>query len=84
MGVKVEISRKYTVSKRSFSNVEVISLGNNLETACRMHGVAMEKSWAEQFVSATVDAALMAQNVLLAAESLGISPMKYKVQVFFS
>lgn len=43
-----------------------------LETACRMHEVAMEKGWAEQFVSATVDAALMAQNVLLAAESLGM------------
>ncbi len=45
---------------------------NRLETACRMHGTAMQKGWAEQFVTATVDAALMAQNVLLAAESMGM------------
>jgi nitroreductase len=32
----------------------------------------MEKGWAEQFVTATVDVALLAQNVLLAAESLGM------------
>ena len=32
----------------------------------------METGWAEQFVTATVDAALLAQNVLLAAESLGL------------
>jgi hypothetical protein len=32
----------------------------------------MEKGWAEQFVTATVDTALLAQNVLLAAESLGM------------
>jgi nitroreductase len=45
---------------------------NRLETACRMHGVAMQKGWAEQFVTATVDTALMAQNVLLGAESMGL------------
>jgi nitroreductase len=45
---------------------------NRLESACRLHGKQMEKGWAEQFVTATVDAALMAQNVLLAAESLGM------------
>jgi nitroreductase len=32
----------------------------------------MEKGWAEQFVTATVDVALLAQNVLIAAESLGM------------
>ncbi|HSO19059.1 MAG TPA: oxygen-insensitive NADPH nitroreductase, partial [Desulfosarcina sp.] len=45
---------------------------NRLETACGMHGTTMQKGWAEQFVTATVDAALLAQNVLLAAESLGL------------
>jgi nitroreductase len=43
-----------------------------LDAACRMHGTTMEKGWAEQFVTATVDTALLAQNVLLAAESLGM------------
>ena len=41
---------------------------NRLEAVCRMHGTDMEKGWAEQFVTATVDTALLAQNVLLAAE----------------
>jgi nitroreductase len=45
---------------------------NRLESACRLHGTAMEKGWAEQFVTATVDTALLAQNVLLAAESEGL------------
>lgn len=45
---------------------------NRLEAACDLHGAAMQKGWAEQFVTATVDAALLAQNVLLAAESLGM------------
>ena len=45
---------------------------NRLEAVCRLRGVAMEKGWAEQFVTATVDAVLMAQNVILAAESLGM------------
>ncbi|MCB2149446.1 MAG: oxygen-insensitive NADPH nitroreductase [Deltaproteobacteria bacterium] len=43
-----------------------------LETVCRMQDIVMEKGWAEQFVTATVDTALLAQNVLLAAESLGM------------
>ena len=43
-----------------------------LEVASGMHGTAVEKGWAEQFVTATVDAALLAQNVILAAESLGL------------
>ena len=45
---------------------------NRLENACRIHGARMEEGWAEQFVTATVDVALLAQNVLLAAESLGL------------
>jgi len=45
---------------------------NRLEVAGRMHGTTVEKGWAEQFVTATVDAALLAQNVLLAAESMGM------------
>jgi nitroreductase len=45
---------------------------NRLESACEQHGVTMEKGWAEQFVTATVDAALVAQNALLAAESIGM------------
>ena len=45
---------------------------NRLEAACRMHDTIMEKGWAEQFVTATVDTALLAQNVLVAAESLGM------------
>ena len=45
---------------------------NRLETVCNIHDTVMEKGWAEQFVTATVDAALLAQNVLIAAESLGM------------
>ncbi|MDL2274689.1 oxygen-insensitive NADPH nitroreductase [Desulfosarcina sp. OttesenSCG-928-G10] len=45
---------------------------NRLDAACRMHGRVMEKGWAEQFISATVDVSLVAQNVLLAAESMGL------------
>jgi len=45
---------------------------SRLEAVGRMHGATVEKGWAEQFVTATVDAALLAQNVLLAAESFGL------------
>jgi nitroreductase len=45
---------------------------NRLVSICTMHGATVEISWAEQFVTATVDAALLAQNVMLAAESLGM------------
>jgi nitroreductase len=45
---------------------------NRLDSACGMHGNPMDKGSAEQFVTATVDTALLAQNVLLAAESLGM------------
>jgi nitroreductase len=45
---------------------------NRLDSACRMHGKEMTDGYAEQFVVATVDTALIAQNTLLAAESLGL------------
>ena len=45
---------------------------NRLEAVAGMHAATVEKGWAEQFVTATVDAALLAQNVLLAAESVGL------------
>jgi nitroreductase len=45
---------------------------NRLIAVCKSHGVAPECGWAEQFVTATVDAALLGQNVILAAESLGM------------
>jgi len=43
-----------------------------LEAACGKHQVSPETGWAEQFVVATVDTALVAQNLMVAAESLGI------------
>lgn len=42
------------------------------EKACGMCGMEMVKGYTEQFIIATVDAALVAQNTLLAAESLGL------------
>lgn len=45
---------------------------NRLETVGNQYGVPVEKGWAEQLIVATVDAALLAQNVMLAAESLGL------------
>jgi nitroreductase len=45
---------------------------NRLDTACRMRGKAMARGYFEQFIIATVDAALFAQNTMLAAESLGL------------
>ena len=43
-----------------------------LETACRMHAKEMAKGFAEQFLVATVDTALLAQNAMITAESLGL------------
>lgn len=40
--------------------------------ACAMHDMEMVAGYTEQFIIATVDVALMAQNTLLAAESLGL------------
>ena len=45
---------------------------NRLVAACDRHEATAETGWAEQFVTATVDAALLAQNVILGAESLGM------------
>ncbi|MCG6911228.1 MAG: oxygen-insensitive NADPH nitroreductase [Deltaproteobacteria bacterium] len=45
---------------------------NRLEKACSLHGKKMAQGFAEQFVVATVDTALLAQNALIAAESLGL------------
>jgi len=43
-----------------------------LESACQMHCVTAETGWAEQFIVTTVDTALMAQNMMVAAESFGL------------
>ena len=43
-----------------------------LETACSMHAKELAKGLAEQFVVATVDTALLAQNAMITAESLGL------------
>jgi nitroreductase len=43
-----------------------------LETACNMHAKEMAQGFAEQFVVATVDTALLAQNAMITAESLGL------------
>lgn len=43
-----------------------------LETACSMHASKMARGFAEQFVVATVDVALLAQNAMITAESLGL------------
>jgi nitroreductase len=45
---------------------------NRLELACQMHGKNMATGYVEQFIVATVDTALMAQNAMIAAESMGL------------
>jgi len=45
---------------------------NRLQTACERYGKEMALGYAEQFIVATVDTALIGQNTLLAAESLGL------------
>jgi len=40
--------------------------------ACEMHGASMHSGYAEQLITATVDCALFAQNLIIAAESLGL------------
>lgn len=42
------------------------------QLACDMHGEKMLSGFTEQFLTASVDCALFAQNVLVAAESLGL------------
>lgn len=43
-----------------------------LESACGLNGITAQIGWAEQFVVATVDTALLAQNLMVAAESVGL------------
>lgn len=45
---------------------------NRLEAVCRKHGKEMAGGYMEQFIVATVDTALIGQNTLLAAESMGL------------
>lgn len=42
------------------------------QLACDMHDAAMLSGFTEQFLTASIDCALFAQNVLIAAESLGL------------
>lgn len=45
---------------------------NRHRLACDMHQAEMQAGFTEQFITATVDCALFAQNVITAAQSLGI------------
>jgi nitroreductase/CTP:molybdopterin cytidylyltransferase MocA len=45
---------------------------HKLALACERHGVTLDASALELFVEATIDAALLGQNLLLAAESQGL------------
>ncbi len=45
---------------------------NRHKIACDMHDAKMQSGFTEQFITATVDCSLFAQNVLVAAQSLGI------------
>ena len=45
---------------------------NRHKIACDMHDADMLSGFTEQFITATVDCSLFAQNVLVAAQSLGI------------
>ncbi|MCB1759224.1 MAG: oxygen-insensitive NADPH nitroreductase [Gammaproteobacteria bacterium] len=40
--------------------------------ACDMHGAEMKSGYTEQFITTTVDCALFAQNLMIAAESVGL------------
>lgn len=42
------------------------------QTACEMHQQQMQSGFTEQFMTATIDCALFAQNTCIAAESLGL------------
>ena len=42
------------------------------QLACDMHGADMLSGFTEQFLTASIDCALFAQNVIVAAESLGL------------
>jgi len=45
---------------------------NRLNVACEMHDVEMQDGFIELMLIASVDAALVAQNVMVAAESIGL------------
>lgn len=45
---------------------------HRLNEACKKHGVPYESGYTETFIIATVDAALAAENTIIAAESLGL------------
>ncbi len=45
---------------------------NRHQLACNIHQAEMQSGFTEQFITATVDCALFAQNVITAAQSLGI------------
>lgn len=45
---------------------------NRHQLSCDMHQAEMQSGFTEQFITATVDCALFAQNVITAAQSLGI------------
>ena len=42
------------------------------QLACHMHGETMQSGYTEQFLTASIDTALFAQNLVIAAESLGL------------
>ncbi len=46
---------------------------NRHKRVCDMHNAKMVSGYTEQFITATVDCALFAQNVITAAQSLGIA-----------
>ena len=45
---------------------------NRARLCCELHQSEMNSGWVEQFIIATVDVALMAQNMVVAAESEGL------------
>lgn len=45
---------------------------SRLEKACSMNNVEIEKGYTETFILATVDTALVAQNIMIGAESAGL------------
>ena len=45
---------------------------NKLKIACEMNNKEMKEGFTESFIIATIDTALISQNIILAAESLGL------------
>jgi nitroreductase len=71
-----QIIAKFSGSQKWILNAPVFLVFladlNRLKEACRKHGKEMIDGYMEQFIVATVDTALMGQNTLLAAESMGL------------